>query len=477
MSRIRVETPAIDVVLRQTIARNQSAKSARYSGTQKDYSLNGFLSEDSSVTCSRMINGPHGSFQLVLADRGILHGGSIDSLYGLVEPMDVIEIRMAQRPYQYGGQLPLVFRGIVSEVRRDEAMGQDGKPRRNVVIAGQDWGKILQIIQDKYIKGNPMTLRWMSSIGLQSRYDIDYSILTAGELVSALIKKVGNPFIEDLGDPAYPPFLVDVSGADPVDKVMPQGVQNQQGGTLWSYLSKYGDVGPLYEMFIEDTEEAPKLIYRKPPFSTADGDPVYGAIPEMVNVEARQVTRIEAGRSDADVANWYWIEHPRTSTMDAQKTLWTALGTNPYSTFHENPNCSKDLYGIRTMEIVSNHGFMTQGAPETQVRTETENFTEYNKEKIRKLKLANQDNVVFENGSIVMQGNERVKIGMNVRIQRGKSINLYYAQRVSHSYLPFRTFTTTVGYIRGTGFINRSSNDQLGIESPYLEEIGRGVYE
>jgi hypothetical protein len=120
---------------------------------------------------------------------------------------------------------------------------------------------------------------------------------------------------------------------------------------------------------------------------------------------------------------------------------------------------------------------MRQGATEAEVKEDERNFTEYNTKKTARLKLANQDNVVFENGSIVMQGNERVKIGRNVRIQRGKSINLYYAQRVTHSFQPFRSFTTTVGFIRGTGFINRSSNDQIGIDSPYLEEIGRGVYD
>ena len=69
-----------------------------------------------------------------------------DSLYALVEPMDLIEIRIARESHKNSHKdLPIVMRGFVSEIRRDETMGPDGKASRRVIISGQDYGKLLQI--------------------------------------------------------------------------------------------------------------------------------------------------------------------------------------------------------------------------------------------------------------------------------------------------------------------------------------------
>jgi hypothetical protein len=69
-----------------------------------------------------------------------------DSLYALIEPMDMIEIRAARRPDKFAGtKLPLIMRGFVSSVRRSESMGEDGTPNRTIMIQGQDSGKLLQM--------------------------------------------------------------------------------------------------------------------------------------------------------------------------------------------------------------------------------------------------------------------------------------------------------------------------------------------
>lgn len=91
----------------------------------------------------------------------------------------------------------------------------------------------------------------------------------------------------------------------------------------------------------------------------------------------------------------------------------------------------------------------------------------------------NRDNVVFESGSIGLRGNEAIRAGSYVKLIRGTdvvgaalgggSLAEYYAARVAHAFLPFRSFTTTVTFDRGTGFIERVQK-----AAPYLEEIAAG---
>jgi len=475
---IQIFTPEISVILKKTTSRDQSGKSERYTAGAKEFDLKPFLTEDSAITMSRQINAPAGTFQISVDDRGVTHDRTLDSLYGIAEPMDVIEIRMARSPHEYQGKLPLVFRGVITEVRRDESMSQDGKPNRTVILAGHDWGKFLQIIQERYIRGNPLSEAWLSGLVMQIHYDIKYGVYPAGEVITQMVQKIGNKFIGDYGLPdIIPPFLIDVSGADPSDMVMPQGYQAFPDGTLWGFLQTYGDVGPFYELFLDDTEAGPKLIYRKPPFFTADGDMIHGTLPESVNIDPSQVQRLSVSRSDADVANWVWINMRRISLISERNAILMSMAENPGASFMDYPNCRRELYGIRTMTVETNHGFMFQGAPKEQKAIDETNMANYREKKTRQIRLSNMDNSVFETGSMTIAGNEKVKIGTNVRIQRGRTISLYYAQSVTHSFRPFKSFTTTVQFIRGTGFVNRSSNDQLGIKAPYLEEIGHGPYE
>lgn len=474
---VRVETPALSVWLRKTVDRDQSGKSIRYSAGVQNFDLAPFLNENSSVTFTRSINASAGSFQITVGDRGVLFGGVIDSLYGIAEPMDVIEIRMARRPYEYS-RPPLVFVGVISNIQRDESMGSDGKPQRSVIISGQDWGKFLQVIQDKYIKGNPLGLNWLTSIVMEDHHGIKFSVLPAGEVMKQLVEKVANPFLARFSSPAIKPFLIDVSGADPNDKVMPQGYQSMPMGTLWEFMKKYGDLGPFYELFIDDTEDGPKLIYRKPPFNTIDGAPIYGTVSDFVVIDPRHVTRISVSRSDADVANWCWIEHPRIALWTELDLRLSTYGSNLENVMLTNPNSDMSLYGIRTLELQSQHGAMIeQGAQQSKIVSDLNNFLGYFTKKTKNLKLANQDNVAFESGTMVIQGNEKVKPGTTVQIARGDAIVNYYIQSVTQTFNPFKSFTTTAHFVRGRGFIERSTADGFGSSNPYLQEIGRGPYE
>jgi hypothetical protein len=51
-----------------------------------------------------------------------------------------------------------------------------------------------------------------------------------------------------------------------------------------------------------------------------------------------------------------------------------------------------------------------------------------------------------------------------------------YSHTVTHEFQPYRAFTTTIQFDRGTGFINRIQRGG-GADSPYLAEMSpKGVY-
>lgn len=473
---VRVDSPALKVILIKKV-KNQAGKSARYQGPQKTIDLAPWLTDDASVSISRQINAPAGTFQITLSDRAVLHAGTMDSLYGVVEPMDMVEIRMARKPSDYPvGVLPLVFRGIVSTIGRDETIGQDGRPRRTIAIGGHDWGKFFNMIQTRWYKGNPLNEDWLSSWRMQAINNIQFQITTAAETVESLINNVANKFIRKMPGSDMPEFTVDVSMTDPADKVFPQGFQTLPGGTLWTYLQTFGDLGPFYEMFIEDEEAAPKLVYRKPPFLTILMEPVYLARPEIILIDPVNITRISVSRSDSDVANWWWIDHQRLSMIQGQMATWYEMSASDSNPFLDTPNTDRLLYGNRPMEVVSHHGFMHQSAKEEQVNQETLDMIAYSRAKRLKLQAANKDNVIFESGQLTMAGNEAVKVGRSLVFDRGGHTATYYVQGVSHTFQPFRSFTTTVNFVRGTGFAVRTT-DEIGTKHPYLSEIGHGPYE
>ena len=477
---ITVNRPILSVMLYKTVTRDQSLKALRYSVGPNPIDLDHFLSDESSVSVSRKINAPAGSFSITVSDVGYKYASDIDSLYGLVEPMDIIQIRMCQNVQEYQGDVwPLVMRCVVSEVRRDETIGSDGKPKRTVVIAGQDWGKFLQINQIKYIKGMADNKDWLSEYTMALINDIATGVYTAAEIITKTTK-IANIFLKKFEDDNIVPFLVDTSGADPVDKVMIQGWPSFPRGVMWEFYQNYGDLGPFYELFIDDTEEGPKLIYRKPPFLALDGGilaSIYGVSIDVINIPPDHIMRLSVSRGDADVANWFWVEATRSAMVGETDLKLLALSGAPANTNVETPNNQAKLYGTRTTEVKSTHGYMAQGGKKDQVDKSVASDMEYMAIKRGRLAQANVDNALLESGTMVLKGNEKIKVGSYIFVLRGEFHAMYYVESVTHTFNPFRSFTTTVQFIRGTGFIARSGGGLNDATNSYLQEIGHGPYE
>jgi hypothetical protein len=281
---VPVYDPQISVVLKKNIGRanvgGDIAASTRFQGTARTIDLTPWLGDAGGVKTSKSVRQPAGMFSIVLADR--MEDSERDSLYAAIEPMDVVEIRMARDISKYTGaftkHMPITMRGFVTSVRRSEIMTERG-PRRAVIVTGQDYGKILQINQIVYMPFGPTGNRLLTNMNLFANYGVTIDPdQDASEFVTQIVEKVVNVFIANMAAGATSTGValgitpLQVIGVDAIvhnDIVSPVGTNQWPGGTVYDLLRYFGDVGAWNELNVEDREDAPYLVYRPNPFKTS----------------------------------------------------------------------------------------------------------------------------------------------------------------------------------------------------------------
>lgn len=505
--------PRISVVLKKNIRREFVAggdglggtvpASARYKAADRVIDLTPYLGEAGGVSVRKSVREPAGGFTINLADR-MFNGNTaqMESLYGLIEPMDMIEIRIARRPSDYR-TLPIVMRGFVSSVRRTQVVGNDGQPSRAVQIAGQDYGKLWQIIQIRYFANYVMGQNLLTFMKFAQNYGVNSGQeFEPAEFIGEVMTKVFNKFTgimrrngdaDGPEDPSSPVSDVDIFDMTVADgKVSPYGVNSWQGGTLYQMMTNFGDVGPWNELFIEDREDGPALVYRPTPFKQPDGkfiqEPgplvnVEGGTADGVGIRTFEMTDADlvadnTGRSDANLANYYVVDNANYNLVTGGILgIQAAQGREETFFIEDYRNCAPWLYGIRIMQDQTQQGIRVDGKDEAALGRGKGELVEWLNQRREILVKNNRDNVVFEDGSLTLKGDERLKAGSYLTMKRGTLTTEYYVPAVEYSYLPFRPFTMTAQVERGTGFIARAQRGR-GKQSPYLAEISaNGVYQ
>jgi hypothetical protein len=137
-------------------------------------------------------------------------------------------------------------------------------------------------------------------------------------------------------------------------------------------------------------------------------------------------------------------------------------------------NCAESLYGFRSMEVDTNHGSLSsetiRGPKKQENEAREKALVPYMKQQIKYLQNSNIDNVVFESGSIRCKGYPHYRPGCYFDISwRSGMKSTGYVTSVTQVFEPFRSYTCTLNYIRGTGFGSRS-----GVGEPYFNS--KGVY-
>ena len=499
MKPIPIRQPGLSVILRKNVGRatldGKLPVSQRFAGQNKTINLTPFIGEQGRVVVRKSVREPAGSFTITFGDQ---ISDADDTVYGLVEPMDVIEIRMAGDAYEHPksastgnarpASLPIMMRGLVSRVHRHEGMGQDGKPQRFVTVSGQDYGKIWQILQ---IFNSPYvdpTANLITSMPFYAQFGQALNTNYAEDFVKDVFKQVINPFIDKMREQATgsdkstsPLMNISTEGVEISDGIVsPFGIGGWAGGTIYSLLQEHCDTGAWNELYIEDRESGPVVVYRPNPFIDLSGTEYVMPMkvePKFVPITRTDVVSIDVERSDEHMANYFWVDAPRFALNYGESSRQFAYMAKPEEVYLQNyGNVSPKLYGIRRMWEQTQQGGRDEksngnGTQAGSARTISENSCiEWMNKRRRQLVAMNKDNVILESGSMTLKGNEALRAGTYARLSHGGMVSDYYGVAVTHDYVPFQRYITQLDFERGTGFADRVAREG-GKQSPYWGEV------
>lgn len=487
--------PQVEVRLIKTVRRKEFVAGVAADGLRYDQlrgiNLTDYLGEAGAIHTSKSVRDPAGAFSITLADQA--HQTLLETIYALVEPMDVVEIRMAHSPFEYrkaGKNLPIVMRGLVSSVSRSETMAA-GRPVRKVTIAGHDYGKVLQTLQIYYLNNTPVGVEVLSAYGFFQKFQVDAKIKQANDFVRDIVDRVINPYLsrmlnvangESVGSAVVREFT---PKAGITGEISPESLYSYVDVSVDALLRAALDVGPFNEMFVQDREDGVDLVVRPVPFRKAGEsrmgnvtiyEPVQaGATADELDISADDIVSLNVSRSDSGVYNYYWVTANRWQMIYNMDMKSMAQYGEPGGFLLLNyPNCSESIYGMRKLEVdlvLGGDNYSNSDAlPASAMPSETVKMSTWLDKRRAVLAEMNKDNVLFESGTIRVRGNENIKPGMFLNVKRGTTWATYYVVSAVHEFVPFEGYYTNLTVERGTGFIERGQK----LRSPYFAEIDAG---
>lgn len=474
---MRVYHPLVEVRLLKQRRRTEMAPgmpaAARLSAFD-ELDLTSYLVDGGAVIVSKSVREPAGTFSLQFADKGAHYPGqgALDTLYGLIEPMDILEIRFCHDPVRdrdEGERVrpPIVMRGLVSEVRRDEDM-QGGRPHRRVSVLGHDFGKILQLIRIYYLNNSVVGDNILSELAFFHKYAEGGAakIKPALDFLWGVVSNIIIPYLRrftTFSAAAADALAIDEMGLECTieGSVSPFLVSSLNEVSLYELLATVLDVGFFNELFVEDRDKGLVLVARPSPLLGVDGEPLQGQVPQTVEIRSEEIVSLSVSRSDAGLANYYWVGMAPWSMLhneDARRLA--SVGSASSFILFDYLNTEARHFGIRKMEVESRLGPPDYPWPDSQKREQiadnTRRLTAWIEKRRELLAKANRDNLVLESGTLHLRGNHAIRPGMRLKVVRGKVTSYWYAVGVTHRVSPFGLFETSVTVERGSGYVARS---------------------
>lgn len=500
---VRVEAPVVQVRLSKATGINFTTGQV-YRGASAGFDgfeLTPFLGDSGSIRTHKSLNEPCGAFSITFADR--MSDVGQDTVYALAEAMDIIEIRMGRYPMVApfpSGEQPLIMRGYISEIRRDETIAPDGTPHTSVTILGQDSAKLWfnwSILPEAHIASDNETM--LATFSLFAASGIRTEVMPVSEFVAAVNDQMMTPRVEMLSNFSgwdIPPF--NLLATVPEGRVWPglfDSFMMGGGGRYWDILEWCAD-RPWNELFVRDNPETeiPDLIFRPVPYFDEDGGLIMpGAeAPPIIDRDVGDIVSVNMSRNDHKVANFYWVPPvtPETQYMNSISALTREGGglDGPlFSVNHDNSNMA--LYGLRKMmhstRLLPTENPMTV-APNVHLpdsRLEAgRNTTAWHIIRAEQLNLLNRDNSVWDSARMTLKGMPDLLIGYTLRWIRGQRPGTGfqctgYITDVEHEFRPLRAggqahWLTHLNLERCNNFLER---DAAG-GSPRILEGWRGPY-
>lgn len=463
----------------------------------KRIDLTPYLGEGGAVSTAKSLYAPKGRFQIVIPDKPYRIQGRVDdSFYGIVEPMDRVEIRMARNASEHPDGMPIVMRGFVREVSRSETMGSDGRPQRQVTISGDDYGMFgeiaqLNVLGMKPLGLSPLSALWPADLGASGGVGpaLEQVRILLESLINAQINRMRDPHGGEVGPRDR--GIQDIKLAGSVTEgFFWAHLLLQQEGTAWKKLMDVADT-PWNEIFIEDRDDGPYLVYRPTPWVDLDGKPIDNMGQQIAVTEIEDtfdfVQRATYSRSDEAVYNVIWsaVHNPQENNNAALAAAIAGSDMQDYlvgeygqdgSYKHESLNSAPSIYGVRIVVRDTMHypgGEHPPAGNQAAVQVVvTDNGAEWAKLRRKWLIAANRDNVMWDSGDLTVRGNEKLRIGVHYILTRGQFRARHYVTEIGHHFAPYSGFTSSVKFIRSDNFYQRTK----GKLSSFLLEGRKGVY-
>ena len=470
---VLLQTFQLSVVLKKLVHRANSMAGAA-SAPQQQIDLTQYLGDSSAVTTIKTLDQPGGGFTVTFPDQ--LEVSLQDTIYALIEPMDMIEIRATRTPQSYSGKpLPLIMRGFVSSVQRSEAMSEDG-PQRQVIVRGIDSAKLAQINQVLFMFLQASGVDFIARFDLQAQLGLDAGFEPVSSYMAKVVAYLNDRVakLAAYGKQMVPQFKLVATVKQGQAYI---GGMTDKNGPIWNFIEGFAD-RPWNEVFIVEEEDAPTIYFRPAPYKDLDGNFVIdGATdPGSVEVKDLELISIDVIRSDARVANLYWCP-PAGSTIDTSAFMTSGTIANALPIDTDYPNDSPILYGERMLQATTNLKPNEAILPSTMLPPSERGpndtaYLNWTLLRAKQLQAMNRDASVHEEGTAVLNGRETYQIGRYLRITRGTLISEAYMASVAHTITPLRSWTTTVGFKRGMGFYNRDRATNV----PWFMEGRPGPY-
>jgi hypothetical protein len=479
--RIKTYHPRLSVKLWK-VSKYRGGRSERYAEMPNPIELADYIGDKGYVTVNKDIQAEAGAFVIVFSDKP--EKKAEDSVYGLIAPMDYIEIRMAHKHVPAGEKLPIVMRGFVNKVGIRQRMGSNGKPLRGVVVHGQDYSKILGQIRVFYGKAFEIgtnLIREMLFSSSTGTHRQPYS--PPGGFYKDVLDKVVQPWLRKmwqqntLSSAEHRPWQLKTD-VDSVTEgaIFPSKFESFQG-SMWQLFRAESDKY-WNEIFIEDRKDGTYLVYRPIPYRDLKGNQINNSRdPGTVKIALSDVVFQNLDRSDAKVGNYFYVI-PRPFMLTGETSARAAgLSDKQDYILRHADNANPDLYGWRPFIVDSQQGFTGMTKPPTNLpKTEQEksngSYNIWATRRRNELVALNRDNVLWEFGTMELFGDPGIRGGMYLDLDYGAFRAQYYMESATHKYVPYEGYTTAVRVVRGTGWINRMAASG----SPYFGEREVGAY-
>lgn len=458
---MKVYQPQVSVTLVKT---SSQSTAIGMSAALSEIDITPWFGDSSSIETSKGVRQPAGTFAFTLPDKP--YKGK--SLYGLITPMDYVIIRMAHdSSQQSNGNYPLIMYGLVSDVTSNTSL-QGGKPQRTIKITGHDFGKILQVLQIIYLPGSTTEKFAADAYRYQHIYEQDAGMKTrsAAEWVQLTLDKIINPFINKLSLVGGQRLVRHLMINGMTAKVAVGGNINTFTPTtlhdvsMHKFLTTLLDAPVFNELYTEDSEEGVTLVVREVPFKDIYTDKFVQerAYADSMDISTDDIISQSFNRTDARVANYYWVNGSHYAYYTNEQLKNTALQGN-FDSFiiFGYENSDRSMYGVRLMEMGSslqpNDYYQADNPKAEKIPAIEQSLQSWLAQRRKVLMAMNKDNVLLESGTLQLRGNEAIKAGAYLQIyDKGVRLGEVYAHTVNHQFRPFYGYLTSVQFDRGTLF-------------------------